>query len=331
MKKKYQVFISSTYDDLKQERMSVINTLLEMDCIPSGMEAFCAEDEEQFEVIKKVIDLCDYYILIIGKRYGTINPTKGISYTEMEYDYAVQKRIPVLVFPVDEKVDKPSDNNEDKLERFKSKAFGKRMGAVWHNPDDLAKHVAISLTKAFDTQKRPGWTRDNVFDQNELLSQINSLRLDFEKVIKERDKYKKYLDEEKKKNLELMKLIDASETEVQQLIPLEELELKIECNTYTGEKYIKTIPAIEVFKKISIKMLGVSLKASYFNDCIVDILGVNKERLVDKTIIDRISNYFISLGLIVPQWDEKKSNNYYALTKKGVKEKDKLNGFWKEK
>ena len=56
------------------------------DCIPAGMEAFVATDNEQFEVIKKVIDLCDYYILIIGKMYGTVNPATEVSYTEMEYD-----------------------------------------------------------------------------------------------------------------------------------------------------------------------------------------------------------------------------------------------------
>ena len=49
-------------------------------------------------MIKQVIDLCDYYVLIIGARYGSLNETTGLSYTEMEYDYAVSKNIPVLVF-----------------------------------------------------------------------------------------------------------------------------------------------------------------------------------------------------------------------------------------
>jgi hypothetical protein len=70
------------------------------DCIPSGMEAFVAADIEQFEVIKKVIDLCDYYILIIGKRYGSINIKTQLSYTEMEYNYAIEKGIPVLYSPL---------------------------------------------------------------------------------------------------------------------------------------------------------------------------------------------------------------------------------------
>lgn len=53
MDKRYQVFVSSTFTDLKDERSAVIQTLMKMDCIPAGMELFPAMDEEQFEFIKK--------------------------------------------------------------------------------------------------------------------------------------------------------------------------------------------------------------------------------------------------------------------------------------
>ncbi|WP_313021991.1 DUF4062 domain-containing protein [Atlantibacter hermannii] len=71
MDKRYQVFVSSTFKDLEQERSTVIQTLMEMDCIPAGMELFPAIDEQQWEFIKKIIDDCDYYLLIIAGRYGT--------------------------------------------------------------------------------------------------------------------------------------------------------------------------------------------------------------------------------------------------------------------
>ena len=99
---KYQVFISSTYKDLIEERKQVLQVLLKADCIPAGMENFVATDDEQFNVIKNVIDLCDYYILILGRRYGSINARTGISYTEMEYNYAIERGIPVLVFSIDD-------------------------------------------------------------------------------------------------------------------------------------------------------------------------------------------------------------------------------------
>nr|WP_321540740.1 DUF4062 domain-containing protein [Flavobacterium piscinae] len=57
MNKRYQVFVSSTYADLKEERAKVIQTIMELDCIPAGMEIFPAIDEEQFEFIKKLLTI----------------------------------------------------------------------------------------------------------------------------------------------------------------------------------------------------------------------------------------------------------------------------------
>ena len=154
MDKKYQVFISSTYADLIDERKKVLDILLMADCIPAGMEAFVATDVEQFEVIKKVIDLCDYYVLIIGKRYGSIHPDTGISYTEMEYDYAINQGIPVLVFALDESVDLPEDKKEtdpdkiDKLRAFRDKAMTNRLASIWKSADELTGKLAVSIMKA---------------------------------------------------------------------------------------------------------------------------------------------------------------------------------------
>jgi hypothetical protein len=92
---RYQVFVSSTYADLEDERRRVIQTVIELDCIPAGMELFPATDEEQFQFIKRVIDDCDYYLLIIGGRYGSTT-ADGISYTEREYDYAIERGLKVI-------------------------------------------------------------------------------------------------------------------------------------------------------------------------------------------------------------------------------------------
>lgn len=190
MEKKYQVFISSTYEDLKEERKNVTETLLMMDCIPAGMEAFCAADEEQFEYIKKVIDLCDYYVLIIGKRYGSISPITGKSYTEMEYDYAKAKNIPVLVFPVNNNVKMQEDEYKAELKAFRQKAYGKTMGATWRNADELGKKVAISLEKAIKKNDRPGWIRldegesfGNIVSSVHNDTEITDLPFRYEKII----------------------------------------------------------------------------------------------------------------------------------------------------
>jgi hypothetical protein len=66
--KRYQVFVSSTYEDLIDERQQVMQALLELNCIPLGMDFFPAANEEQWGLIKSVIKDCDYYIVIIGSK-----------------------------------------------------------------------------------------------------------------------------------------------------------------------------------------------------------------------------------------------------------------------
>lgn len=179
---KYQVFISSTYSDLEKERKQVLEILLMADCIPAGMENFVATDDEQFNVIKKVIDLCDYYILILGRRYGSVNETTGISYTEMEYNYAIDKGIPVLVFSLDDSIELDSDKVEiddvkkGKLAEFKSRAMRNRLASVWRDQSDLTGKVAIAIMRAKEEIKRPGWHRGNDEEKERLVKEINLLR-----------------------------------------------------------------------------------------------------------------------------------------------------------
>ena len=95
MNKKYQVFVSSTYKDLKEERMAVIRLLLKMGFIPVGMEQFPASNMSQMEYIKMMLDSCDYYLLILAGKYGSVD-VDGIGFTEKEYDYAIANGIPVM-------------------------------------------------------------------------------------------------------------------------------------------------------------------------------------------------------------------------------------------
>ena len=101
MDKKYQIFISSTYSDLVNERKKVQDTILAMYQFPVGMELFSAADKKQWDIIKRTIDTSDYYVLILGNRYGTVienGEDAGISYTEKEYRYALSKEIPIHAF-----------------------------------------------------------------------------------------------------------------------------------------------------------------------------------------------------------------------------------------
>ena len=86
MKKKLQVFVSSTFTDLIEERQAAVAAILKAGHIPAGMELFTAGDKSQMDTIKRWIDESDVYMLILGGRYGSIEPSTGLSYTELEYD-----------------------------------------------------------------------------------------------------------------------------------------------------------------------------------------------------------------------------------------------------
>jgi hypothetical protein len=181
MEKRYQVFVSSTYADLKDERGRVIQTLMELDCIPAGMEIFPAMDEEQLEFIKRVIDDCDYYVLIIGGRYGRITP-EGVSFTEKEYDYAIERNIKVLAFlhekPGEISVDKSEVDPElrVRLNQFREKASTGCIVRYWTKAEELPGLVALSLIKTIKTYPAIGWVRANHIANIDALRELNQLR-----------------------------------------------------------------------------------------------------------------------------------------------------------
>ena len=96
MKRKLQVFVSSTYSDLIEERQAAVAAILKAGHIPAGMELFAAGDKSQMKTIERWIDESDVFMLILGGRYGSIEPNSGRSYTELEYDYAVAQGKPTF-------------------------------------------------------------------------------------------------------------------------------------------------------------------------------------------------------------------------------------------
>ena len=178
--KKYQIFISSTYKDLIDERNKVRDVILSMYHFPIGMEMFNAADEEQWEIIKETIDSSDYYILIIGKRYGTViqdGPEAGISYTEKEFRYAKSVGIPVLAFIKNDAA--VTSNNMDldpekikKLNDFVETVKDKREVDWFGTVDELGTKVTLALYKQFGRKNRPGWIRSDKLDMEQTLNEI---------------------------------------------------------------------------------------------------------------------------------------------------------------
>ncbi len=164
MYKRYTVFLSSTFKDLQAERREVIQSLLELDCIPVGMELFPAADDDAWTFIKKAIDDSDYYVVIVGGRYGTVDDEKGISYTEKEYDYAAAQGIPTIAFLHEAPGSIPVEKSElDEVARLKLDAFRKkaerRLCKYWRTPVDLGSKVSRSCTQLIKNNPTVGWVR----------------------------------------------------------------------------------------------------------------------------------------------------------------------------
>ncbi len=102
MNKKLQVFVSSTYTDLIEERQAAVEAILEAGHIPIGMEFFPTSNNPLSQTLFKIIDTSDVYILILGNRYGSIDPESGVSYTQLEYAYAISKNMPVVAIVLDD-------------------------------------------------------------------------------------------------------------------------------------------------------------------------------------------------------------------------------------
>jgi hypothetical protein len=181
MDKKYQVFVSSTYEDLQEERKKVMEALLQMNCFPVGMEYFNASDDSQWEVIKSLIRECDYYVLIVAGRYGSIEEESGKSYTQKEFEYAVEQGVPVISFVHKHPDSLPAAKYEqeslkrEKLEKFKS-CIKKKLCKFWENADELSSQVILSLNSLIKSHPRTGWVKADEVSSAEANKELISLR-----------------------------------------------------------------------------------------------------------------------------------------------------------
>ncbi len=165
MDKMYQVFLSSTYLDLIKERKAVMDTLITIGCIPRGMELFPANNIKLLDTIEMTIKECDYYLLLVGGRYGSINKEHKLSYTEIEYNLALKADIPILPFLINSAKRLSPDKCEKeqrkkvKLMRFIEKIKENNTPLYWNSSRELALLVNRSISNAVKTCPRPGLIR----------------------------------------------------------------------------------------------------------------------------------------------------------------------------
>ena len=196
MNKKLQVFVSSTYTDLIEERQAAVQAILDAGHIPAGMELFKA-GKSQMETIHRWIDDSDVYLLILGGRYGSIETDSGLSYTELEYRYALSKNMPVFAVVLSEsfltnKINTPnlrlSNVMEqivpDKYKSFKSLVMSKIIREV-DDCKDIKIAIHSTLHEFLTEYNLSGWIRNNanLYTQPKSISTKQYNNDDYNKLI----------------------------------------------------------------------------------------------------------------------------------------------------
>ncbi|ADQ80667.1 hypothetical protein Palpr_2535 [Paludibacter propionicigenes WB4] len=183
--KKFQIFVSSTYTDLKEERQAAVEAILSAGHIPAGMELFSAGDESQMTVIKRWIDESDIYLLILGGRYGSIEPKSGKSYTHLEFEYALEQKKPLFSIVITPEalqskvkimgVEAIEQQNQKELDKFKA-IVTSNMVEFWNDKKDIQLAIFKTLSDFIYRKELIGWIRgDNNINTALLAEEIAKL------------------------------------------------------------------------------------------------------------------------------------------------------------
>lgn len=196
MNKKLQVFVSSTYTDLIEERQAAVEAILDAGHIPAGMELFKAGNKSQLQTIYKWIDESDVYMLILGGRYGTIEPKSKKSYTQLEYEYAISKNIPIFSVVLSENFltkkinilklsDVMEQKSPNKYQTFKSLVMSKIIRMV-DDCKDIKIVIHSTLNDLINEYDFTGWIRNvyinHVTTLQNLISELEKIELNLNNV-----------------------------------------------------------------------------------------------------------------------------------------------------
>lgn len=146
------------------------------------MELFTAGNEQKWRLIQRVITECDYYVLVIGGKYGSVDPITDLSYTEMEYDFAESIGKPIMAFVHGEPGKlkgeqlELDDDRREKLDAFRTKVEAGRIVRHWITGAELPGHVALALMETREHFPAEGWIRASHAMTAEQQTEIAELR-----------------------------------------------------------------------------------------------------------------------------------------------------------
>lgn len=159
-KKIYTAFVSSAFQSLRDERNITINSLLDFRIMPVGMEHFTVSTNGEFSDIEEIIDDADLFIMLMGSTYGSCDEN-GVSWTEREYLYAVQKNKPMIVIICQ----KLADNRQKPISALtederKQVEFSNRIAFARTVSEEFdIQTIIVQFINTCDLSKCVGWTR----------------------------------------------------------------------------------------------------------------------------------------------------------------------------
>lgn len=169
-KKMYSAFISSVYESLQDERNAVIDSLLDYRVFPVCMEHFTASSNKNFQYIKDLIDESDFLILILGRQYGSCD-NDGVSWTEKEYNYAMEIGRDIVAIICDEldELRKRRDDPSLTADEQKQIAFSDRIAfARTVSAKQTIGKIIGQFFAGIDFNHYAGWSRNVVHNEKSL-------------------------------------------------------------------------------------------------------------------------------------------------------------------
>lgn len=145
-----KIFISSTFEDLKEHRRAVRDAILQLGHHPIAMEYFGARSTDPQTAALDEIEKCDAFVGIYAYRFGWVPDGDTRSITEQEFDFARAHNIPSFCyrvkkdFPWEDSL-KETGTQADGLALFLVKIDSKLVRAEFTTPEDLAAKVAADL------------------------------------------------------------------------------------------------------------------------------------------------------------------------------------------
>ena len=151
MAEQLRVMISSTARDLPEHRQKVMDACMRLGMFyPDMMEHLTASDANALEVSLKIADRAQIYVGVFAFRYGYVPDGQSISVTESEYNRAVERGIPRLIFLMSDQHNiKPGDfetgEGAEKLKALKERLKKERVVGFFDSEDDLKAQVIQAL------------------------------------------------------------------------------------------------------------------------------------------------------------------------------------------